>query len=124
MSHLVRLTLAVGLSAAALAPAQAQFTGFYTIGSDGVSLNNDDFKLLIDSANELLRRPNLAQGNRASWQSTQTGSHGTISVTDTFRHGAMPCHTLTYETNPMASASANTVKLNWCKTPDGWKILS
>lgn len=108
MSHLVRLTLAVALSAAAFNSAHAQLTGFYTIGSDGVSLNNDDFALLIDTANDLLRRPALTQGNSASWQSRQTGSHGTISVTDTFRHGAMLCHTLTYETNPMASASANT----------------
>jgi hypothetical protein len=124
MSHIETLALALCLSAITVSPSRAQLTGFYPITSDGVSLNNSDFTLLIDTANSLLRRPHLARGDSASWHSEQTGSHGTISVTNTFHHDAMPCHTLTYETSPMASSSVNTLKLNWCVTPQGWKILS
>jgi surface antigen len=99
---------------------------FYTIGSDDVSLNNADFEMLVDAANGLLRRPRLAKGASASWRNDQTGSHGTINVTKTFHRGAMICHTLSYETVPMGTRSANTtVALNWCKTSDGsWRILS
>jgi hypothetical protein len=124
MSVVERVALVLCLSFVGVNLSYAQLAGFYPITSDGVSLSNGDFTLLIDTANSLLRQPRLAKGDSASWHSEQTGSHGTISVTDTFRHGSMRCHTLTYETNPMATSSANTVKLNWCDTPQGWKILS
>ena len=96
---------------------------FYTIGSDDVSLNNADFEMLVDAANGLLRRPRLAKGASASWRNDQTRSHGTINVTKTFHRGAMICHTLSYETVPMGTRSANTtVALDWCKTSDGsWR---
>ena len=124
MSHLGKFVLAVCLSMVALNFPRAQLAGFYPITSDGVSLNNAAFALLIDTSNGLLRRPHLATGDSASWRGEQTGSHGMISVTSTFRHQSMLCHTLNYEINPMAAASANTVKINWCDTPEGWKILS
>ncbi len=124
MSRIVLLAVAGHLTTAALTPVYAQLGGYYPITSDGVSLDNGDFALLIDTANGLLRQSRLTTGKSVSWHSERTGSHGTITVTDTSHHGSMVCHTLTYETNPMASPSANTVKLNWCKTLEGWKILS
>jgi len=124
MSNLYRSGLAAYLTIVALHSGHAQLGGFYPITSDGVSLDNGDFALLIDAANGLLRRQHLVKGDNASWRSKRTGSHGTISVTKTFRHDSMLCHTLTYETNPMTSPSANIVKLDWCDTPEGWRILS
>jgi surface antigen len=124
MSYFGKQLLVVFFSAASLASADAQLAGFYPITGDGVSLNNGDFALLIDAANNLLRRPHLTIGDSTSWHSEQTGSHGTIRVKNTFHHGSMLCRTLVYETNPTASPSSSTIKLNWCKTPDGWKILS
>jgi hypothetical protein len=104
---------------------RAQFTEFYPVGEGGVSLNNADFTMLVDTANELLRRPHLANGSTAKWRNDQTGSNGTISVTRSFSQQKMPCHTLAYETLPMATPPANKLVLNWCRTPDGsWKILS
>jgi hypothetical protein len=103
---------------------RAQLSGYYPITSDNVSLDNGDFSLLIDAANGLLRQSSLTNGNSASWHNERTGSHGTVTVSDTSHHGSMLCHTLTYAINPVASASANSVRLNWCKTPEGWKILS
>ena len=125
MAYCLRLMLLACLCAVLTDSARAQLTSFYTVGADGVSLNNADFTRLVDTANSLLRRPRLANGAAASWQNDQTGSHGTIGVTNTFRRDAMLCHTLLYETTPMATSSANKTVLNWCKTPDGsWKILS
>jgi surface antigen len=107
------------------ATGRAQFTEFYPVGEGGVSLNNADFRLLVDTANELLRRPRLTKGSTASWRNDQTGSNGTISVTRSFSQQHLPCHTLAYETVPMATPPANKLVLNWCRTPDGsWKILS
>jgi surface antigen len=126
MAHFLRLMLLVCLCAVLTDRARAQLTPFYTIGADGVSLNNADFTLLVDTANTLLRRPSLANGAAARWQNDQSGSHGTISVTNTFHRDSMLCHTLSYETTPMGTtSSANKTVLNWCKTSDGsWKILS
>ena len=125
MAYCLRLMLLACLCAVLTGRARAQLPPFYTVGADGVSLNNADFTILVDTANSLLRRPRLANGATASWQNDQTGSHGTIGVTKTFRHDSMLCHTLLYETTPMATSSANKTVLNWCNTRDGsWKILS
>jgi hypothetical protein len=56
--------------------ARSQLTPFYTIGADGVSLNNADFEILVDAANGLLRRPRLANGDTASWRNAKSGSTG------------------------------------------------
>ena len=120
-----RTILSLCLSMVALKSGHAQLSGFYPITSDGVSLNNADFTMLVDAANNLLNRPRLVKGDNTSWRNEQTGSYGTISVADTFYHGSMMCHTLNYLTNPMANSSGNTVTLKWCKTGDSsWKILS
>jgi surface antigen len=125
MAYFLRLMILACLCAVLTGRARAQLTPFYTVGADGVSLNNADFTILVDAANGLLLRPRLANGANASWQNDQTGSHGTISVTKTFRRDSMLCHTLSYETTPMATSSANKTVLNWCHTRDGsWKILS
>jgi surface antigen len=125
MAHFLRLMLLACLYALLTDRAYAQLTPFYTVGADGVSLNNADFTILVDAANSLLRRPRLANGANASWKNDQTGSHGTVSVTKTFHRDSMLCHTLLYETTPMATSSANKTVLNWCHTRDGsWKILS
>ena len=125
MAYFLRLMLLACLCAMFADRAGAQLTPFYTVGADGVSLNNADFTILVDTANSLLRRPRLGNGATARWQNDQTGSHGTISVTNTFRRDSMLCHTLSYETVPMATSSANKTVLNWCYTRDGsWKILS
>jgi surface antigen len=120
-----RAMLALCLGMLALRSGYAQLSGFYPINSDGVSLDNADFTALVDAANNLLNKPRLVKGDNTSWRNEQSGSHGTISVADSFHHGSMMCHTLNYLTNPMASPSGNTITLKWCKTGDGsWKILS
>ena len=125
MPSIARLSVMVFLGATMVSVGHAQLAGFYPIGSDAVSLNNADFTMLIDAANDLLRRPRLSSGATTTWRNAQTGSSGTIRVTKTFHDDAMLCHTLNYETVPMATPPANHLVLNWCKTRDGeWKILS
>jgi len=125
MSLHMRLPMSVCLCGILIGSAHAQLAGFYPMDSSAVSLNNADFTMLVDAANGLLRRPQLANGAATSWRNAQSGSSGTIRVTKTFHEDAMLCHTLTYETIPMATPPANRIVLNWCKTSDGaWKILS
>jgi surface antigen len=125
MPYTLRLILVVVLIGVLAATGRAQLTSFYPIGEGGISLNNADFSKLVDAANNLLRRPRLANGATTRWENDQTGSSGTISVTKTFSRESMLCHTLSYETVPMATPPANRTVLNWCKTSDGsWKILS
>ena len=121
----VQLILVVVLTGVPAAAGRAQLSSFYPIGEGGLSLNNADFSKLVDAANGLLRQPRLAKGATTKWRNDQTGSSGTISVTKTFIRDSMLCHTLSYETIPMATPPANRTVLNWCKTNDGsWKILA
>jgi surface antigen len=125
MGYVTRLSAVLCLGAALAVPAHAQLTGPYPFGSDALSLNNDDFARMIEAANGLLRRSPLPVGTTTSWRNDQTGSAGSIGVARTFRHGAMLCHRLVYETVPAGTPPANRTILDWCNTGSGvWKILS
>ena len=120
-----RWFLAVCLCVLMTGKGHAQLGGFYPFGADSLSLDNADFGMMIDAANGLLRKTPLRPGDSVGWRNQQTGSNGTILVTDSFRHDRMPCHTLTYETIPAATPPATKTVLKWCKTPASeWKILS
>lgn len=109
MMHIVfRLSIAIYLSMLFASKGHAQLSAFYPIGADLLSLNNEDFSLLIDAANGLLRKSPLHIGASTSWRNQQTGSNGTIHVTKTFHRDGMLCHTLSYETIPAATPPANT----------------
>jgi hypothetical protein len=91
----------------------------------GASLSNDDFSLLIDAGNALLRRSKLAIGDATQWQNSKTGSKGTITVQMTSHRNGMSCYILAYQTDVQGAPSSSSVRLNWCKALDGaWKILS
>lgn len=98
--------------------AHAQLTGFYPMGADSLSLNDEDFRLMIDAANGLLRQSPLRTGAETTWKS-QSGSNGSIHVTETFNRNAMLCHTLVYETMPGGTPQANRTTLDWCNTGGG-----
>lgn len=124
MGYVQRFSAALCLGTALAAPAHAQLTGYYPLGSDALSLTNGDFMQLIDAANGLLRRSPLPVGAATSWRNDKTGATGTIRVTQTFQHDAMLCHRLVYETIPAGAPTANRTNLNWCNTGHGeWKIL-
>ena len=125
MPSIVRFLPALSLAVLFAGPAHAQMSGFYPMGADSLSLNNDDFKLMIDAANGLLRQSPLRTGATTNWKNSQSGSNGTIRVAKTFNRNAMLCHTLVYETTPAGTPQANRTTLDWCNTGGGaWKILS
>jgi hypothetical protein len=76
MGRISWLTLIACLIVTLTGAAHSQLSPFYTIGADGVSLNNADFEILVDAANGLLRRPRLANGDTASWRNAKSGSTG------------------------------------------------
>jgi surface antigen len=124
MGFVSRSFAALCLGSALAVPAQAQLLGYYPFDSDALSLNNEDYMRLIDTANGLLRRSPLPVGTTAGWRNDQTGSAGTIRVTKTFRHGSMVCHQLAYDTTLGGTPPAKRTMLDWCDTgADGWKIL-
>ena len=125
MPSIARLFPVLSLGVLLAGPAHAQLTGFYPMGADSLSLNNDDFRLMIDAANGLLRQSPLRVGATTNWRNSQSGSNGTIRVTKTFNRKAMLCHTLVYETTPAGTPQANRTTLDWCDTGGGaWRILS
>lgn len=124
MGYVASSLTALCLGSALAVPAYAQLTGYHPLDTASVSLNNDDFMWLIDAANGLLRRSPLSVGATTNWKNDQTGSAGTIHVAKTFRHDAMLCHRLLYETFPAGTPPANRTALDWCDTGRGeWKIL-
>ncbi len=91
----------------------------------GARLSNEDFSLLIDAGNALLRTSKLAIGDATQWQNPKTGSKGTITVRTTSHWHGLPCHMLVYQTHVQGAQFSSLTRLNWCKEPDGaWKILS
>jgi hypothetical protein len=101
--------------------AHAQLS-FHALGEDTLSVG--DFSALIDAGNALLRRPNLARGASQDWTNGQSGTKGTITVTDSFRHDGWACHSLLYHTVLQGGPTSSDARLKWCNTPGGWKILS
>jgi hypothetical protein len=125
MRSIVRFLPILPIGVLLAGPVHAQLTGFYPMGADSLSLNDDDFRLMIDAANGLLRQSPLRTGATTTWKNSQSGSNGTIHVTKTFNRNAMLCHTLVYETLPAGTPQANRTTLDWCNTGGGaWKILS
>src|SRR6202008_2746134 len=76
MPSIVRFLPALSLAVLFAGPAHAQLSGFYPMGADSLSLNNDDFKLMIDAANGLLRQSPLRVGATTNWRNSESGSHG------------------------------------------------
>jgi hypothetical protein len=112
-----------GLAGALARPAAAQLNPFRNSFANGIG--NDDFQHLTDASNQLLARDHLDVGATEAWRNPQTGAGGTIEVTRNFTHSGLACHALLYRTRPdeLRASRANATRLNWCKTPSGWKIL-
>ncbi len=91
-------------------------------GAQGVTLSNDDFAIMSRAADKLLARPHLAVGSNESWKNPATGSTGTVSIQGNFARKALACHTLGYQVAPRGTPTDGIAVLDWCKTPQGWRI--
>jgi hypothetical protein len=118
------VALAVGLALAAAHPASAQINPFR--GSFANRLTNDDFVAISNAASSLLGRDNLTAGATEAWQNPKTGASGTIEVGRSFKFKTYGCYALHYTVMPGGAQgrSTNRTVLNWCKTGEGWRIVS
>jgi surface antigen len=119
-----RLTLALLAGTGLLLPiaGQAQLNPFRSSWRAGLS--NEDFRLMNQAAEQLRNKTNVPDGTSTEWSNTRSGASGTITIDSTFHSRGMLCRKMDYSaTRPDGRAPA-TATLNWCKTPQGWKILS
>jgi surface antigen len=118
----VALTITLGLAAAQ--PAAAQINPF--AGQLANRLSNDDFRAMGDAVTRLLKRDPLPVGASENWRNPRSRSHGSVKVVRDFKHDSFACHAVDYSAIPGSGGgrSATHATLNWCKTPEGWKIVS
>ncbi|MBS0560479.1 MAG: hypothetical protein JSR21_10525 [Proteobacteria bacterium] len=112
---------ALALGCALAQPAAAQINPFRSSFANG--LGDDDFQRLSDASNALLNREHLEVGATEAWRNPATGAGGTITVTRNFTARGYACHALLYSSVPDEKRASRQTRLNWCKTPEGWKIL-
>jgi hypothetical protein len=120
----VALAVGLGLAAAMAPPASAQINPFR--GSFANRLTNDDFQAMSDAATSLLGRDTLTAGATEGWQNPKTGTSCTVEVGRHFKHQSYGCYALHYTVMPgnAQGRATNRTVLNWCKTGEGWKIVS
>jgi len=118
------MALAVGLALAAAQPAGAQINPFR--GSFANRLTNDDFQAISDAASSLLGRDNLTVGATEAWQNPKSGASGTVEVGRRFKYKTYGCYALHYTVMPGGAQGRSTSRtvLDWCKTGEGWRIVS
>jgi len=112
----------VFLAGGLFATASAQVNPFWS-SRFGPKLTEQDRQYLMDSTNKLNDSPNPRAGQSLSWSNPNTKARGTVELTRIYRHNDMTCHAVRYQNTPSRSQT-RTYNLNWCKSPDGWKIVS
>ncbi len=100
--------------------AQAQFNPFGPTQQTG--LVDSDYRALGDAMTRLLARPDLAPGAEEKWTNPRTKSTGSVSVMNGFERQDLTCMAVRYEALARGRPPVRTRELNWCKTPQGWKI--
>jgi hypothetical protein len=123
MRHALRLTLLVTALAGLLAGHSAQAQSYIFGPTNQSGLTASDFKLLDQAAARLFARPDLAPGVRENWKNPQTRSTGSVAVKSLFQRQNLGCMAVRYEALARGRPPNRTRELNWCKTPEGWKIL-
>lgn len=89
----------------------------------GPKLTEQDRQYLINGTNELNEGPRPRAGQSLSWSNPNTKAHGTIELLRVYRHNDMTCHAMRYRNTP-PRGQTRTYNVNWCKSPDGWKVVS
>jgi hypothetical protein len=124
VSRLLAMAFAIGLGLAAAQPACAQINPFR--GSFANRLTNDDFAAMSDAVTQLLGRDTLTTGATEAWQNPKTGTSGTVEAGRHFTYRGFGCYALHYTVYPGGADGRSTsrIVLNWCKTGEGWKIVT
>ena len=119
-----RLTLAFVAGIGLLLPitGQAQINPFRSGWRAG--LTNEDFRLMNRAAEQLRAKANVPDGTSTEWSNSRTGANGTVTVVNTFHTRGMLCRKMDYSATRNDGQGPATATLDWCKTSQGWKILS
>ena len=78
--------------------------------------------MLDDVTKEFLGRADLSPGTHEDWKNPKTGSLGSLTVKNTLHRKGFDCLAIGYTSMARGKPPNRTGALNWCKTPDGWKI--
>ena len=119
-------TLGLALSAWILGglgiAAMAQINPFWS-SRFGPRLTNRDVQELISATDRLNANSEARAGETVSWSNSANKAHGTVGITRVFESRGWTCHAIRYRTT-LAARPPRALDLNWCKTPDGWKVVS
>jgi hypothetical protein len=117
-------TLSGGVAVAvmlAAAPACAQFINPFP--NSDIEWRQSDLQAMQETATGLLNGTEKI-GSAAAWENGETGRKGTVTILDTNKFQNFTCHNLRYTIPNTYQERVRSYRLNWCKTPEGWKIAS
>ncbi len=89
----------------------------------GPRLTDPDYRHLADATNRLNAAPHPRAGQTLSWSNPQTGAHGTVELARIYRRQDTTCHAMRYRNTP-PHGRTQTYNLDWCASPEGWKVAS
>ena len=103
-------------------PARAQINPFR--GSSGAGLTASDFHMQDTTARKLTQQSDPHDGETRNWTNPRTGASGRVTVVNSFKKGDMLCRKLEFASKTKGQGDERTTQVNWCQTPQGWKIVS
>ncbi|WP_160936678.1 RT0821/Lpp0805 family surface protein [Teichococcus coralli] len=107
---------------ASAAPSQAQWR--FLAPESGQSLTREDLDLQRAAAQSLLAMNPPAPGASKSWENSQSGARGEVSMLRAFEQGGMPCRDLKYFLANSGSTNSTEMVLKLCLTKAGeWKAV-
>lgn len=121
MVHRFRAGLLIALVCLIPGAGSAQINPFGS--ANRTALSGDDYAIANRAAQTLFHRPNKVAGMSEPWHNGRTGSSGAVTLREAFTHKGMRCRKVEYS-GGVRGAEPRAVDLNWCKTANGWKILS
>ncbi len=116
------MLLFTGIALSPAITAQAQVNPFRS--SSGAGMTAEDSRMQNTAARRLVANSNPHDGATEDWKNPRTGASGTITVVNSFQKGDMLCRKVEFASETRNSQNPRKTQLDWCKTPQGWKIVS
>ena len=99
--------------------------GMIRAGAKPAFISPGTVTTLLDTAEKLNARPNVAVGDGADWDNPSAGEYGRVTVTKLFTSEGMSCRSFDYRIAYRSGRPDAIYTTDWCKTADGnWKIHS
>ncbi len=122
-ANTIRLILTLAVTACLAGPVAAQVNPFASSRALP-ALTEQDKQLVIDSGRQLNEAPSPAVGQSVNWRGAKGTAHGITSLTRVYQYRGLTCHALHYRIARSNQQPLRDYNIDWCKTPDGWKIKS